>query len=130
MKRRAIRAAAVVVASTALVAGYTGVTRGAAKAEGDAASLLAEASEIFERLPEKMPGGENDTKARVELGEKLYNETAISVNRTQSCNSCHRLDAKLGGVDNLPTSEGAEGEFGDRNSPTCLLYTSDAADDL
>jgi cytochrome c peroxidase len=118
MRSRARWAAA--AASIALVAGYAGVTRAAAEAEGDSASLLAEAREIFERLPEKMPGSENDTKARVELGEKLYNETAISVNRTQSCNSCHRLDEKLGGVDNLPTSEGAEGKFGDRNSPTTL----------
>jgi cytochrome c peroxidase len=82
--------------------------------------LLAEAREIFERLPEKMPGSEKDTAARIALGERLYNETAISINRTESCNTCHRLDEKRGGVDNLPTSKGAEGGFGERNSPTTL----------
>lgn len=120
MRSRARWATAAAVASIVLVAGYTGVTRAAAEAKGDRSSLLAEAREIFERLPEKMPGSENDTKARIELGEKLYNETALSINRTQSCNTCHRLDEKRGGVDNLPTSEGAEGKFGDRNSPTTL----------
>jgi cytochrome c peroxidase len=120
MRSRARWVTAAAVASIALVAGYTGVTRAAAEAQGDPAGLLAEAREIFERLPEKMPGSENDTRARIELGEKLYNETAISINRTESCNTCHRLDEKRGGVDNLVTSEGAEGEFGDRNSPTTL----------
>jgi cytochrome c peroxidase len=116
--------AAVVVTLLGLAAGYGAGTQAAQeKAEtekGQGPELLAEARELFERLPEKMPGSENDTAARVELGRKLYFETAISINRTQSCNSCHRLDEKLGGVDNLPTSKGAEGEFGGRNAPTTL----------
>lgn len=84
------------------------------------ARLLKEALAVFDKLPEKMPGSENDTPARVALGEKLYFERAISINHTQSCNDCHRLDNKMGGVDNLPTSPGAEGKAGDRNSPTTL----------
>jgi cytochrome c peroxidase len=92
----------------------------AAQQQGASSELLAEARDVFEPLPEKMPGSENDTAARIELGKALYFETAISINRTQSCNSCHRLDEKLGGVDNLPTSKGAEGEFGERNAPTSL----------
>lgn len=86
----------------------------------EAPSLLAEAREYFEPLPDEMPGSEDDTAARIALGEKLYFETALSINRTQSCNTCHRLDENRGGVDNLPTSEGAEGKFGERNSPTTL----------
>lgn len=95
-------------------------SEGAAAKKGAPATLLAEARELFARLPEKMPDSENDTAARIELGRKLYFETALSSNRTQSCNSCHRLDEKLGGVDNLPTSKGAEGQLGARNAPTTL----------
>jgi cytochrome c peroxidase len=124
MRRRIEWTAVAVVVLLALVVGYDGATQAAQeKAEsegGQPSELLAEARELFEPLPEKMPGSERDTDARVELGKKLYFETAISINRTQSCNSCHRLDEKLGGVDNLPTSEGAEGKFGDRNAPTTL----------
>ncbi len=116
--------AAAAVTLLVLAAGYGAATQAAQeKAEGkkgQASELLAEARELFARLPEKMPGSESDTEARIELGRKLYFETAISINRTQSCNSCHRLDEKLGGVDGLPTSKGAEGEFGGRNAPTTL----------
>ena len=119
MKRRMGWAA---TALLVLAIGYDASTAAAQEESGDgqASELLAEVSDIFAPLPEKMPGSENDTEARIALGKKLYFETAISVNRTQSCNSCHRLDEKRGGVDNLPTSEGAEGKFGDRNSPTTL----------
>ena len=75
---------------------------------------------MFARLPEKMPGSESDTPGKIELGKKLYFETAISINKKQSCNSCHRVDENRGGVDNLPTSPGAEGKLGGRNSPTTL----------
>ena len=124
MKRRMRWTAAVIVTLFVLAAGHNAATQAAEeKAEnekGQLSELLAEARELFAPLPEKMPGGESDSRVRIELGEKLYFETALSVNRTQSCNSCHRLDEKRGGVDNLPTSEGAEGKFGDRNSPTTL----------
>jgi cytochrome c peroxidase len=84
------------------------------------AQLLAEARKVFAKLPAKMPGSEQDTAAKIALGEKLYFEKCTSINRTQSCNSCHRVDENLGGVDNLPTSKGAEGKFGGRNAPTTL----------
>jgi cytochrome c peroxidase len=89
-------------------------------AEPSADSLLAKAKEAFGVLPEKMPGSENDTKELIELGRKLYFEEKISINGTQSCNTCHRLDENLAGVDGLATSKGAEGEFGGRNAPTTL----------
>ena len=118
MKRRMGWAAAAV--ALVLAVGYVGATEAAEDEGGQSSALLAEARDVFAPLPDKMPGSENDTEALIALGKQLYFETAISVNRTQSCNSCHRLDEKLGGVDNLPTSEGAEGEFGGRNSPTTL----------
>jgi cytochrome c peroxidase len=54
--------------------------------------------------------------AQVELGRALFYETRISKTGTQSCNSCHMLENY--GVDNQPTSPGAEGTRGGRNSPT------------
>ena len=87
---------------------------------GEASKVVAEAREVFGVVPPKMPGSEKDTPEKVELGRKLYFETSLSINRTQSCNDCHRIDEDRAGVDNLPTSEGAKGDFGDRNSPTVL----------
>lgn len=84
------------------------------------AQLLAEARKVFAKLPAKMPGSEQDTPAKIALGKKLYFEKCISINQTQACNSCHRVDENLGGVDNLPTSKGAEGKLGGRNAPTTL----------
>ncbi len=92
----------------------------AQQAKKTPADLLKEAKGVFKPLPDKMPGSENDTEAKIALGKKLYFEEKISINNSQSCNSCHRVDEKLGGVDNLPTSKGAEGEFGGRNAPTTL----------
>ena len=93
---------------------------GRATAADEGQGLLAEAQKVFKKLPDKMPGSDKDTVAKIRLGRKLYNETKISINGTQSCNSCHRLDENRAGVDNEPTSPGAEGKRGGRNSPTTL----------
>ena len=85
------------------------------------AALRAQASTFFKPLPATMPGAENDSPALISLGEKLYFETALSINGEQSCNSCHQINNQGAGVDNNPTSPGAlKGRFGDRNSPTVL----------
>jgi cytochrome c peroxidase len=86
----------------------------------DAAKLRTEALQVLAALPDKMPGADADTPARVKLGEKLFFDKRLSVNNKQACNSCHRVDANLGGVDNDATSEGAFGKRGDRNAPTVL----------
>lgn len=91
----------------------------ASAAKLDSNSIRIQAKNFFQPLPSAMPGSENDTPEKIALGEKLYFETALSVNGTQSCNTCHRLDEGLGGVDNLALSPGApEGTIGGRNSPT------------
>ncbi|MEW7984146.1 MAG: cytochrome-c peroxidase [Candidatus Thiodiazotropha sp.] len=82
--------------------------------------LIRKANRYFEALPQTMPGSENDTPARIELGKQLYFDTRLSINDTQSCASCHPLGDGRSGMDNLPTSPGAHGEFGDRNTPTVL----------
>lgn len=82
--------------------------------------LIDDSKKIFGTIPDKMPGGESDTSELIQLGEKLYFEKRLSANDTQSCNSCHNVVGKAAGVDNLPTSPGAFGKNGVRNSPTVL----------
>ncbi|TGJ98793.1 cytochrome-c peroxidase [Leptospira langatensis] len=82
--------------------------------------LMEDAKRTFGVLPAKMPGSEKDTPERIALGEKLYFEKRLSINDSQSCSSCHGIQGKSAGVDNLSTSPGALGKNGDRNSPTSL----------
>lgn len=82
--------------------------------------LRETANSLFGPLPDAMPGSEKDSDVRKHLGEKLYFDTRLSKNNTISCNSCHRVDQGLGGVDNAPGSTGAFGDVGDRNAPTVL----------
>ncbi len=82
--------------------------------------LMKKGKSIFGTLAEKMPGSENDTQDLIALGKKLYMETALSENNTQSCNTCHNILEKSGGVDNKKTSPNFSGKDGGRNSPTVL----------
>ena len=84
------------------------------------AQLREDALAVIGPLPDQMPGAENDTKAQIKLGEKLFFEKRLSVNNSMSCNTCHAIDNNRGGVDNEPTSPGAFGKRGGRNSPTVL----------
>ena len=86
----------------------------------DADLLIRRANRFFSPLPDAMPGSENDSAERIALGRKLYFEKRLSINDSQSCASCHRLEGGFAGVDNLATSAGARGEQGSRNSPTVL----------
>ncbi len=82
--------------------------------------LMKKSLTLFQPMADSMPGSETDTPELIQLGKKLYFEKRLSTNETQSCNSCHRVDEKLGGVDNEPTSPGALGNRGGRNAPTVL----------
>lgn len=73
---------------------------------------------FFATLPAAMPGSEKDTPAQIQLGKKLYFETSISINNTQSCNSCHNIINNAPGVDHLKVSFGALGKVGTRNAPS------------
>lgn len=92
------------------------VTAGVTVHASDA--LRQQANAMFGVLPAAMPGSENDSPAMIKLGEQLYMDKRLSVNDSQSCNSCHNVTDNGPGVDNLPTSPGAFGKNGDRNSPT------------
>lgn len=72
---------------------------------------------FFQPLPESLIDlSDATTKAKVELGKKLYMDPQLSTAKDISCNSCHGLSTF--GVDNEPTSPGHKGQRGDRNSPT------------
>ncbi len=83
-------------------------------------ALQKKSISAFGILPNKMPGSESDTAELIALGKTLYFDKKLSINDSQSCNSCHNIEGKVGGVDNEATSPGALGKRGDRNSPTVL----------
>jgi cytochrome c peroxidase len=71
----------------------------------------------FAPLPPSVPSEANPmTPAKVDLGWRLYYETQLSADGSQSCNSCHLLDAY--GADGKPVSTGVTGQQGGRNAPT------------
>jgi len=71
----------------------------------------------FGQLPRAMPSADDPASpARVALGRMLYYETRLSVDRTESCNTCHLLDSY--GVDHLRVSLGVRQQLGPRNAPT------------
>jgi cytochrome c peroxidase len=81
--------------------------------------VLTKAKAFFKVLPKTAENPENKiTDEKVKLGKILYYDKRLSLNETQSCNTCHNLATY--GVDNLPTSPGDNGKPGVRNSPTVL----------
>jgi cytochrome c peroxidase len=83
------------------------------------AALVGRSRRVFGALP-RPTAAPGDTPQLVHLGRMLYFSNELSVNRTQSCNSCHPLDRGGAGADGEPTSTGARGTKGRRNSPTVL----------
>ena len=79
-------------------------------------NIYESALSFFKPLPTVMPGSEKDTVQQIATGKKLYFETALSVNKAQSCNSCHNIINNDAGVDNLKVSVGALGKLGTRNA--------------
>lgn len=56
------------------------------------------------------------TYARIDLGRRLFYETALSLDSTISCASCHLPEAAFS--DHNPISVGINGNIGNRNVPT------------
>jgi cytochrome c peroxidase len=71
-------------------------------------------------VPEVVKADANPiTPEKIALGRMLYYENRISLSQSISCNTCHALDKY--GIDprtQNATSEGHNGQFGGRNSPT------------
>ena len=90
-----------------------------------AEQLQKQASAILGPLPDKMPGSENDTPEKVALGKKLYFEKALSINDSQSCNSCQagRYSSKSGTVQCSYCSAGQyQASTGQRSCSSCRTY--------
>jgi cytochrome c peroxidase len=60
-----------------------------------------------------------DTPARIALGERLFFDRRLSLNRTLSCAMCH-VPAQGYAVNDLATAVGIEGRTVKRNAPTLL----------
>lgn len=118
MTRLAAASAAALVLACALRAGALEDQTPAPGREYEGSALLTRI--YFKPLPTRMPGAEGDSPDLVALGRRLFFERGLSVTRTQSCNDCHRLDGASNGADSTPTSKGAKGQAGRRNSPTVL----------
>jgi cytochrome c peroxidase len=76
-------------------------------------------SGLFEPLPDEAPVSEDEspvTKAKINLGHKLYFEPKLSRSGTISCNTCHVVGAA--GVDHRKVAIGEGARKGPRNSPT------------
>ena len=71
-------------------------------------------------LPKKVkaPKDNPTTKAKVELGKKLFFDSRLSGDNNMSCATCHMPDKAYG--DGLALSSGAGGKLLERNTQTCL----------
>jgi len=78
----------------------------------------ATAAGPFYPLPKTVPAPKDNptTKDKVELGKQLFFDTRISLDGSESCNSCHNVMS--GGADGRPVAIGVAGHKGTRNSPT------------
>jgi cytochrome c peroxidase len=61
---------------------------------------------------------EEQDKALISLGERLFHDKTLSVDGTVSCADCHRPDYAF--ADSRPTPLGARGARGTRNAPSLL----------
>jgi len=96
-----------------------------AAARAGASATRAEGGEVNPRLLRRfkpvrdtieLANAPAASQALIDLGRMLFFEKRLSKDRDLACESCHHLDRY--GVDNEPTSIGAKGVRGHRNSPT------------
>lgn len=108
MKRLRSRLLAVVTFCAAVGCGGTG---------SSAPSTTSYAWDLPPGFPTPVVPDDNPmSDARVELGRRLFFDTRLSRNGTQSCGSCHKQE--LAFTDGLVTSVGSTGEAHPRNSPS------------
>jgi cytochrome c peroxidase len=63
----------------------------------------------------EIPSENQLTKARVELGRKLFYEPLLSLDSSISCGSCHQQERAF--TDGMPIAIGVDGAVGSRNAP-------------
>jgi len=87
--------------------------------EKDAVNVTSKSSdfEIPKGFPAiSFPEDNAYTKARWELGKKLFYDNILSIDSSINCGSCHK--ASLAFSDNVALSDGVKSRPGTRNSPT------------
>jgi cytochrome c peroxidase len=118
--RRAVRMLGFVLITVVIFILSAGTAVRAADAD---AELISKAKAIFGPLPASMPSPDNPiTPEKVKLGNMLFWESRISVDRTISCAKCHPLS--LYAVDGLRKSLGNNCKENPRNDPTVLNAAS------
>ncbi len=104
-----------IVAALIVAAGVAGA--GFVTAEDTERSLLERALGVFKPLPDTAHVDDYPhSKARAELGRKLFFETRVAVDGRTSCATCH--NPALYGADSLPQSVGVNGQKLPRNAHT------------
>jgi cytochrome c peroxidase len=70
-------------------------------------------------LPDRAPAPRDNptTPEKVALGERLFHDPNLSMDRSVACASCHDVMGKAGG-DARPTALGIRNQVGPRNAPT------------
>lgn len=68
--------------------------------------------------PVPVPDDNPMTAAKIALGKKLYFDKRLSGDGTISCATCH--DPQMAWTEHRATSEGIDGQVGDKNSPTVI----------
>jgi cytochrome c peroxidase len=110
MRKKDCAAAAVFTVSALLVVNCS--NRAAASDDVDFKTL-----KLFAPLPELVLGRSGaPTREQISLGRLLYFDPRLSKSQTIFCNTCHPLTKY--GVDGQVTSEGYQGQHGDRNAPS------------
>jgi cytochrome c peroxidase len=71
-------------------------------------------------LPPEIPEDNPLTRAKVELGKKLYFDVRLSKQGNISCATCHSPEAGFADPRGEKTSAGGDGRLGPRNTPTTL----------
>lgn len=74
---------------------------------------------VWQALPQvaPAPSWNPTTPEKVALGERLFHDPQLSLDRTVSCSSCHEVK-RGAGTDGRRTSLGIAGQLGSRNAPT------------
>jgi len=81
-------------------------------------SNLSLANQTLGLPPLLIPKDNLQTAAKIELGQKLFNDIRFSSNNTISCASCHQSDKAF--TDGLKTPLGVDNLTGARNAPTVV----------
>jgi cytochrome c peroxidase len=99
----------------ALLAGFL-IVGGSFGLAAETDKLAEDARAKFKPLPAVVAPRDDVTKARIELGRRLFFETRVSADGNVSCGHCHH--AELAATDGLQKAIGVFGKVNPRNAPS------------